>query len=153
MVEKPANVEAAVVERHVRDGSLAEGNSPRDNAVYDGGGHRCQWRDGHFDVGARGEDRRTHSVPVRLILRQDPFGHAAFAVIVASAKPGVITRFLERVIEISVDEELDALLDGDLVTADSPVGFGLFAGVEPVDVDERPVTSTEPLAQDIVIGE
>src|SRR5215208_3040782 len=143
MVEKPANVEAAVVERHVRDGSLAEGNSPRDNAVYDGWGHGCQWRNGHFDVGARGEDRRTHSVPVRLILGQDPFGYAPFAIIVAGAERGVIARFLEGVVEVSVDEELDALFDGDLVAADGPVGFGLLAGVEPVDVDERPVTSAE----------
>ena len=132
----------------MRHGSLPERNPPGDNAVFDAGGHGRQWRDSHFDVGARGEYRRTHSVPVRLVLRQDPFGHAAFAVIVARAEPGVIARFLQRVVEISVDEELDALLEGDLIAADSLIGFGLLTGVEPVDVDVRAVAAAEPFPQD-----
>jgi hypothetical protein len=88
-----------------------------------------------------------------LVLGQDPFGHAPFAIVVAGAERRVIARFLQRVVEVSVDEELDARLESDLIAADGPVGFGLLTGVEPIDVDERPVTPTEPLPQDVIIGE
>jgi hypothetical protein len=86
-------------------------------------------------------------------LEQYPFGHAAFAVIVTGAEPGIVARFLEDVVEVSVDEELDSFFNRYLVTADGPVGFGFLAGVEPVDVDECPVAAAKSFAQHVLVGE
>ena len=45
------------------------------------------------------------------------------------------------------------MFDGDLVTADRPVGLGFLAGIEPVDVDKRSVTTAESFPQDGFVGE
>ncbi len=153
VVEEPADVVSAIIESHVRDGSLAEGNPPRNDAVLDGGRHGGERRDHHLDVGAGGEDRGSHPVAVLLVLEQRPFGHAALAIIVAGAEPGVVARLFERVVEVSVDEELDAFFDRYLVAADGPVGLGLLAGVEPVDVDERAVAAAKSFTQHLLVGE
>ena len=71
----------------------------------------------------------------------------------AGAEPRVISRFLEPVVQVSIDEEFDSFFDGYLVTADRPVSFGLLAGIEPVDVDECAVTIAESFPQDGFVGE
>jgi hypothetical protein len=72
---------------------------------------------------------------------------------VAGAEPGVVARLLEGVVEVSVDEELDSFFDRDLISTDGPVGLRFLAGVESVDVDERPVAAAKAFAQYVLIGE
>jgi ribose transport system permease protein len=107
----------------------------------------------HLNVGTRSEERCSHPVPVPFVLKQYPFAHTAFAVIMAGAEPGVVAGFLEGVVEVSVDEELDSFFNRYLVTADGPVGLGFLTGVEPVDVDECPVTAAKSFPQHVFVGE
>src|ERR1700738_3760356 len=134
-------------------GSLAEWDSPRYDAVFDGRRHRCPVRDRHLDIRTRCEDRCPHPVPIREVLKQDPLAHASLAVVMAGAEPRVVSRFLEPVVQVSIDEEFDSFFDGYLVSADRPVGFGFLTGVEPVDVDECPVTTAESFPQDGFVSE
>lgn len=67
-----------------------------------------------------------HPVLVHLALEQDTLAYAALAIVVTRVKLGVVTCLLERVVEVSVDEELDALLNGNLVTPDCLIHLGLF---------------------------
>src|SRR5271155_2487423 len=134
-------------------GSLAEWDSPRYDTVFDGRCHRRPGSDRHLDIRTRREDRCSHPVSVREVLKQDPLAHTSLAVVMAGAEPRVISRFLEPVVQVSIDEEFDSLFDGYLVSADRPVGFGFLAGVEPVDVDECAVTTAESLPQDGLVGE
>src|ERR1700722_13910399 len=137
----------------MRHGSLAEWHSPSYDAVLDGRRHRCPGSDCHLDIRARCEDRCSHPVSIREVLKQDPLAHASLAVVMAGAEPRVVSRFLEPVVQVSIDEEFDSFFDGYLVSADRPVGFGLLAGVEPVDVDECPVTTAESFPQDGFVSE
>src|ERR1700726_3583410 len=134
-------------------GSLAERDSPRYNTVFDGRRHRRPGSDCHLDIRTRCEDRCSHPVSIREVLKQDPLAHASLAVVMAGAEPRLISRFLEPVIEVPIDEEFDSFFDGYLVTADRPVGFGFLAGVEPVDVGECPVTTAESFPQDGFVSE
>src|ERR1700754_3717999 len=110
-------------------GSRTEWDSPRHDTVFDGGCHRRPRSDRHLDIGTRSEGRCSHPSLVRLILKQDPLAHTPLAVVMAGAERGVISRFLEPVVQVSVDEKFDSFFDSYLVTADRPVGFGLLAGV------------------------
>src|SRR5277367_281327 len=134
-------------------GSLAEWDSPSHDTVFDGRCHRRPGRDRHLDIGTRREDRCSHPASIREVLKQDTLTHASLAVVMTGAEPRIISRFLEPVVQVSIDEEFDSFFDGYLVTADRPVGFGLLAGIEPVDVDECPVTTTESFPQDGFVGE
>src|ERR1700743_3384674 len=134
-------------------GSRTEWDSPRHDTVFDGRCHRRPGSDGHLDIGTRREERCSHPALVRPILKQDPLAHTPLAVVMTGAERGVISRLLEPVVQVSVDEEFDSFFDGYLVTADRPVSFGLLAGVEPVDVDERGVTTAESFPQDGFVGE
>src|SRR5271154_7491092 len=134
-------------------GSLAERDSPRHDTLFDGRWHRRPGGDRHLDIRTRSEECCSHSPLIRLILKQNPLAHTSLAVVMAGAEPRIISRFLEPVVQVSIDEEFDSFFDGYLVTADRPVGFGLLAGIEPVDVDECPVTTTESFPQDGFVGE
>src|SRR5580692_11429346 len=153
MVEKPTNIISAILKRHMRHSSLTKRNSPRYDTVLHGRCHGCPGRNHHLDVGTRSEERCSHSITIHLILKQDPLAHTALAVVMAGAESRVISRFLEPIVEVSVHEKLDSFFDGYLVTADRPVGFGFLAGVEPVDVDKRSVTTAESFPQDGFVGE
>src|ERR1700722_3345510 len=137
----------------MRYSSLAEWNSPSHDTVFDGWCHRRPGSDRHLDIRTRREQCCSHPTLIHLILKQDPLPHTPLAVVMAGAEPRVISRFLEPVVQVSIDEEFDSFFDGYLVTADRPVGFGLLAGIEPVDVDECAVTFAEPLSQDGFVGE
>src|ERR1700722_2752154 len=134
-------------------GSLTEWDSPSHDTVFDGRCHRRPGRDRHLDIGTRREDRCSHPTPIHLILEQDPLAHSALAVIMAGAESRVISRLLEPVVQVSIDEEFDSFFDGYLVTADRPVSFGLLAGIEPVDVDECSIATAKSFAQDGFVGE
>src|ERR1700722_11832934 len=134
-------------------GSLAEWDSPSHNTIFDGRCHRRPGSDRHLDIRTRREECCSHPTLIHLILKQDPLAHTSLAVVVAGAEPRVISRFLEPVVQVSIDEEFDSFFDGYLVTADRPVSFGLLAGIEPVDVDECAVTIAESLPQDGFVGE
>src|ERR1700744_4853173 len=121
----------------MRHGSLAERDSPSHDTVFDGRRHRGPGIDRHLDIGTRSEGCRSHPVLVHLILKQDPLAHTSLAVVMTGAEPGVISRLLEPVVQVSIDEEFDSFFDGYLLTADRPVSFGFLAGVEPIDVSER----------------
>lgn len=71
----------------------------------------------------------------------------------AGAEPGVVAGFLEGVVKVSVDEELDSFFNRYLVTADGPVGLSFLTGVEPVDVDECPITAAKSFPQHVFVGE
>src|ERR1700722_14559133 len=137
----------------MRYSSLAEWNSPSHNTIFDGRCHRRPGSDRHLDIRTRREECCSHPTPIHLILKQDPLAHASLAVVMAGAEPRVISRFLEPVVQVSIDEELDSFFDGYLVTADRPVRFGFLAGIEPVDVDECAVTIAESFPQGGFVGE
>ena len=121
MVEQPTCVVSAIVKRDVGHRAVAERHAPGHDAIFHGRRHGRHGRDRHLHVRARGEYRGAHPVPIRLVLEQDPFADAAFAVIVAGAESRVVTGFLEGVVQIAVNEEFDPFFDRYLVTADSPV--------------------------------
>src|ERR1700722_6398775 len=134
-------------------GSLAERDSPSYDTVFDGRCHRRPGRDRHLDIRTRSEDRCPHPTLIHLILKQDPLAHTSLAVVMAGAEPRVISRFLEPVVQVSIDEEFDSFFDSYLVTAYRPVSFGFLAGIEPVDVDECAVATAESFPQDGFVGE
>ena len=86
------------------------------------------------------------------ILRQYPFAHTAFAVVVASATFRNVARPFEGVVKIPVDEEFDPLLYRDFVAADRPASPGFFTGIKPIDVDERAFTPSKSIAQSCLVG-
>src|ERR1700722_10822385 len=96
-------------------GSLAERDSPSYDTVFDGRCHRRPGRDRHLDIRTRREDRCSHPVSIREVLKQDPLTHTSLAVVMAGAEPRVISRFLEPVVQVSIDEELDSLFESYLV--------------------------------------
>src|SRR5271156_2391262 len=134
-------------------GSLAERDSPRHDTVFDGRCHRRPGGDRHLDIRTRSEECCSHSPLIRLILKQNPLAHTSLAVVMAGAEPRVISRFLQPVVQVSIDEESDSLFEGYLVTAHRPVSFGFLAGIEPVDVDECAVTTAETFPQDGFVSE
>src|ERR1700722_4755556 len=134
-------------------GSLAEWDSPSYDTVFDGRCHRRPGRDRHLDIWTRREECCSHPNLVHLVLNQDPLAHTSLAVVMAGAEPRFISRFLEPVVQVSIDEELDSFFDGYLVSADRPVSFGFLAGIETVDVDECAVTIAESFPQDGFVGE
>src|SRR5271168_4450097 len=134
-------------------GSLAEWDSPSYDAVFDGRCHRRPGRDRHLDIRTRGEECCSHPTLIHLILKQNPLADASLAVVMAGAEPRVISRFLEPVVQVPIDEEFNSFFDGNLVTADRPVSFGFLAGIEPVDVDKCSVTTAESFPQDGFVGE
>src|SRR3984893_11817996 len=142
-VEQPASVITAIFKRYVGDRTASERHSPGYDTLFHRGRHRRHGRNGHFHVWAGREHRRTHPVLVRLVLKQNPLAYTALAVIVTCAKSGIVARLLERVVQISVDKELDAFLDGNFVCADRPVDLRLFAGVEAIDIDVGAVAPPE----------
>ena len=92
MVEKPTNIIAAILKRHMRHSSLTKRNSPSYDAVLDGRCHHERLgRNDHLDVRTRSEDRCSHSITIHLILKQDPLGHTALAVVMAGAESRVIS--------------------------------------------------------------
>src|ERR1700693_6261167 len=92
MVEKPTNIISAIVKRHMRHSSLTKRNSPRYDTVLHGRCHHERLgRDHHLDVRTRSEDRCSHPITVHLILKQDPLGHTALAVVMAGAESRVIS--------------------------------------------------------------
>src|ERR1700733_4893879 len=134
-------------------GPRAEWDSPSYDTAFDGGCHRRPGRDRHLDIRTRREECCPHPSLVHLVLKQHPLARTPLTVVMAGAEPRVIPRFLEPVVQVSIDEEFDSFFDGYLVTADRPVSFGLLAGIEPVDVDECAVTIAESLPQDGFVGE
>src|ERR1700743_1074039 len=72
MVEKPTNIKAAVLKRHMRNSALTKRNPPSYDTVLHG---RCHERPGrrnhHLDVRTRSEKRCSHPITVDLILKQD----------------------------------------------------------------------------------
>ena len=71
----------------------------------------------------------------------------------ARAETGVVAGLLQRVVEITVDKEVDPLLQRDLVASDRPVHLGLLACVEAVDVDIGAVAGAQALTQHRFVGE
>src|SRR5271155_2330946 len=134
-------------------GSLAERDSPRHDTVFDGRCHRRPGGDRHLDIRTRSEECCSHSPLIRLILKQNPLAHTSLAVVMAGAEPRVISRFLEPVVQVSIDEEFDSFFDSYLVTSNRPVRCGFLAGIEPVDVDECAVATAESFPQDGFVGE
>src|SRR5689334_7914583 len=92
VVEKPTNIEPAIVKRHMRDSAVTKRNSPRYDTVLDG---RCHERPGrrndHLDVGARSKERCSHPITIHLILKQDPLPDTSLAVVMARAESRVIS--------------------------------------------------------------
>src|ERR1700761_6756583 len=92
MVEKPTNIKPAILKSHMRHSTFTKRNSPSYDTVLHG---RCHERPGrrnhHLDVGTRREERCSHPVPIRLVLKQDPLAHASLAVIMAGAESRVIS--------------------------------------------------------------
>src|ERR1700722_13831474 len=137
----------------MRYSSPAERNSPSYDTVLHSGCHRRPARNHHLDVRTRREECCSHPTLIRQVLKQDPLAHAPLAVVMAGAEPRVVSRFLEPVVQVSIDEELDSFFDGYLVTTDRPVSFGLIAGVEPIEVNECALTIAESFPQDRFVGE
>src|SRR6201995_1962546 len=134
-------------------GSLSEWDSPGYDTVFDGRCHRRPGRERHLDIRTPREECCSHPGLVHLVLKQDPLAHTSLAVVMAGAEPRFVSRFLEPVVQVSIDEESDSFFDGYLVTAHRPVSFGLLTGIEPVDVDECAVTIAKSLPQDGFVGE
>src|ERR1700728_5134893 len=101
----------------MRYSSPAERNSPSYDTVLHTGCHGRPARNHHLDVRTRREECCSHPTVIHLILKQDPLAHASLTVVMAGAEPRVISRFLEPVVQGSIDEEFDSFFDGDLVTA------------------------------------
>src|ERR1700735_5072758 len=141
MIEKPTNIISAIRKRYMRHSSSAKRNSPGQDGVLHGRRHGCPRRNHHLDVWTRSEERCSHPITIHMILMQDPVAHTAFAVVMAGSESRVISRFLEPVVQVSIDEEFASFFDSYLITADRPISFGFLAGVEPVDVDKCSVAT------------
>lgn len=67
-------------------------------------------------------------------LRQDPFTHAAFGVVVACAEDGIVSSLLVGIVEIAMDVELYAFLESELIGTNGPIDLRLLSTVEAVDL-------------------
>ena len=117
---------SAILKRNMHNGAFTKRNPSCDNALLNRRRHGCLSRNRHLDVRASREENRPHSLLVRLILEENPFPDPAFAVIMPGSAAWIIPWFLQRVVEVAVDKELDAGFEGKLVGADCSVHLCLL---------------------------
>lgn len=71
-----------------------------------------------------------------MLLVQNPFADATFAIVVTGPELRVISTLLVDKIEVAPDVELDASFKREFKAADAPVDLGLLARIESIYVDE-----------------
>ncbi len=86
MVEEPANVISAILKSDMGHGSLPSGTRQVRTPFSTDGVMGVSREIGHLHVRTRSEHRGAHPVSICLVLRQDPFAYATFAVIVTGAE-------------------------------------------------------------------